>query len=92
MRQRKSVVAEEERLAREAEEQRRAEEERLAREAEEKRRAEEERLAREAEEKRRAEEERLAREAEEKRLEIIQSNHGFKDIKPGMRVDEVNEI
>jgi uncharacterized protein YgiM (DUF1202 family) len=81
--------AEEERLAREAEEQRRAEEERLAREAEEKRRVEEERLAREAEEKRRAEEERLAREAEEKRLESIRSNYGFRDIKPGMRVDEV---
>jgi len=81
--------AEEERLAREAEEKRRAEEERLAREAEEKRRAEEERLAREAEEKRRAEEERLAREAEEKRLESIRSNYGFRDIKPGMRVDEV---
>jgi len=73
----------------EIEEQRRAEEERLAREAEEKRRAEEERLAREAEEKRRAEEERLAREAEEKRLESIRSNYGFRDIKPGMRVDEV---
>jgi len=73
----------------EIEEQRRAEEERLAREAEEQRRAEEERLAREAEEKRRAEEERLAREAEEKRLESIRSNYGFRDIKPGMRVDEV---
>ena len=73
----------------ETEEQRRVEEERLAREAEEQRRAEEERLAREAEEKRRAEEERLAREAEEKRLESIRSNYGFRDIKPGMRVDEV---
>ena len=43
----------------------------------------------EIEEQRRAEEERLAREAEEKRLESIRSNYGFRDIKPGMRVDEV---
>ncbi len=61
-------IAEEERLAREDEERRIAEEERLAREAEALRIAEEERLAREAEERRIAEEERLAKEAEERRI------------------------
>jgi len=63
----RNVIAEKQRLQREAEEARRQEELRLQREAEEARRQEELRLQREVEEGRRQEELRLQREAEEAR-------------------------